>query len=1147
MSFIKIGEAIEFSQNSIQDPNSVIASIDPKIFDSMKKFAANLKRIAPKAEDFLYFAAVMMHSAEHVLVNDDGTPKLTRSGEKLEANWDTSGGTWKWVCNDPTVKPFKNSNGDIFPESQLILAHKKWVEKPLCIDHKSNSVDHIRGIIVDTYYDHILKRVIALCALDKKNYPELAQKVTSGLSNSVSMGVGVGRAICSDCGQVARTESDFCNHMRTKSSYGEINIDLSPIELSIVVNGADPKAKIKRIIASANAINEYVALKELELKKLDKNATVEIIGQIKLGLNDAMNRLATLESDLKDSGNNEKDANDLAYNQTQSTLAMDETETETTDLSLAPPHQRFAFVDETANKLALLKEAIQRQLSEANIMSKELEKLAKNIETQEEQMSGTNDLNKQGYFQGGGGVNEPTPGMPKYPKDPMQEDLRDAGDKQMVGQPPFPGVGAVEDLHPSPASVDEKDELERKKMLARAEEERMLKREAMLKKAKDSLAYYQGGGGVNEPTLHKVKYPIDKLQTDLREDDDKQMVGQKPFPDVGAVDGLHPSPESVDQKDELKRKQMLQRAGLKAKFMKAAQEDGLPDFAKSAWEVWDNDKLVLTATVEEISGGRVGALYETIATETFAKDLMSKIRAYGAEKVSAMFKSAQAPALPPAPAGDAPMVPAMPESDMDTGKEGDPKQTAVELLEKARDIVSDALEAVRALTGEQAEMEESPDMSPAKDSSSEDSGKVSTAVLQEMRKDLNAGLTASLNEVVAEIKAQEQDLQTVIDMYDTGIVNTNNAGFISTLAESTYADVRNAMKNAQELMAAFAIYARGTEQVIKRAEAEKAESGLMSLIEDANMEAVASSTETDTLEALLADDLAQFEADADDSEPAVDSNDVVTTNDPAKAAELAKKDPSLKVELMSDASTKEGRMALRAKLAAEMKWNPVLYEFHPKGKATTHLDVKPEGDLAVVETLEESHDKVMDVATAPPQVRKAAEEIQNLVSEGRLNTIPDPKTGKSDLDILIANGVDPEAVKYWKDFYGDLGPEGKEFATELVKEHAKAQVEEEINLYRVKIARAYELAYDMVDRGLLDHNRSAISKQVDDFMQFNDASFESYKKVVARHSPTMDKRASRMPVVGQYDTPELLNKSAETEDLASQFAAAFSKTSKRTF
>src|SRR5690606_27264636 len=103
-----------------------------------------------------------------------------------------------------------------------------------------------------TVYDDKRKRVIALCALDSKNYPDLADKVKTGVATNVSMGTAVGRAVCTEngCHTVARTERDFCQHMRAKSCYGEINMELSPIELSLVVQGADPKAKVKHIIAS---------------------------------------------------------------------------------------------------------------------------------------------------------------------------------------------------------------------------------------------------------------------------------------------------------------------------------------------------------------------------------------------------------------------------------------------------------------------------------------------------------------------------------------------------------------------------------------------------------------------------------------------------------------------------------------------------------------------------------------------------------------------------------------------------------------------------------------------------------------------------------------------------------------------------------
>jgi hypothetical protein len=66
-------------------------------------------------------------------------------------------------------------------------------------------------------------------------------------------------------------------------------------------------------------------------------------------------------------------------------------------------------------------------------------------------------------------------------------------------------------------------------------------------------------------------------------------------------------------------------------------------------------------------------------------------------------------------------------------------------------------------------------------------------------------------------------------------------------------------------------------------------------------------------------------------------------------------------------------------------------------------------------------------------------------------------------------------------------------------------------------------------------------------MQINDEGFESYKKVIARHAPAMDKRAARLPQVGLVGSGESFSSSVEAEDLASQLASAFSNTSKRVF
>src|SRR5574337_1984365 len=284
------------------------------------------------------------------------------------------------------------------------------------------------------------------------------------------MGTAVGRAICYDCGRVARSEADFCNHMKNKTCYGEINVDLNPIELSIVVNGADPRANIKHIIAAANTMNTYLENRAKELDKLAElvyTATITVggneggndnktaqftinatdLGKFKSEIDDAFQKL----EEFKTAKISEKDTNDLAFNQSSGSIAMDEGAPTDSGLALqTPQNTRFAAASLEAESLTELQEVTASIEAKLNQMKKSLDKLAKTTSNiQEENMSGSKEINKQAYFQGGGGVNEPTPGQVKYPKDGLNEQLRENEDKHMVGQPPFPEVGPVDGMHPS--------------------------------------------------------------------------------------------------------------------------------------------------------------------------------------------------------------------------------------------------------------------------------------------------------------------------------------------------------------------------------------------------------------------------------------------------------------------------------------------------------------------------------------------------------------------------------------------------------------------------------------------------------------------------------------------------------------------------
>ncbi len=1201
LGFIKQGELIEISR--IEATDSCIPAVSPEVLENFRKFALNLKKVAPKAEDFLYFSAVMMHAAEASAINDDGTPKLNAKGETVQVGWDKSGGTWKWATNDPNIKPYKNSNGDIFPEEELVKAYKKWQHKPLCIDHKSSSVDHVRGFIVDTYYDRNLKRVIALCALDKAGYPQLARQVATGVSNCVSMGTAVGRAICSDCARVARAEADFCDHMRRKTCYGEINVDLNPIELSIVVNGADPKANIKHIIAAANTLNTYLENKSKELNKLadlvfsaklivsdpkgnegggstEFNVQTSDIEKFKSDLDSAFKKLEEINSSAKIS---RKDTNDMVSNQITDHATMDEgSESGLDDLGLAPPHARYASAELGEDSIAELRKLTLAIETKLDNMKHSLDKLVKtSINKQEENMTGSNEINKVGYYQG---TEEPTPGQPKYTKDPLNEKLRTDGDKQMSGQGPFPGVGPVDGVHPSPESADVNDELERKKMLARAEsEERYLKRHAIVNMAKQAIenkkSWFLNGEGPNNPntpTPGKPKYPKDKLNEELRDNEDKQMVGQKPFPDVGSVDGLHPSPQSADVSDEKKRKEMLARAQLRARFVKATDSVGSPDLGNSAWEVFQGDKLILTASVAELTNGRTDiASYNTVANTDFGAKLLQNIKTFGSEGFKAIIKKAQtpdvgAPAAPEAPpAGET----GSPEESEDTGQSGDPKVAALKLAEKVRDLSSDLVEAVRALTGDQAEMgmEGPAGPTPEMGMTTASDETFSVAAFNSIRKELNGALTTAMKESIANLNDHQQELEFISGMYDRGAFNSQNEEAQSVIEEAL-TEAKTAVAEGFKLMTAFVKYARGTKAIVKRAEIEAelealaegenmsndahdAEDDLMNLIHDTNVD-------LEDVKGLMGDDHDDLTSEPHDESleglEGLESGDLTTdlSADDADADISAKKDelkdlgnlpPGSTVHVTAGFETKDGRAAMRAKLAADAlgkqddgqtqdmskaKFSDMLDEADHLADGQTQLDTKPSDNLGKVETLPEVNKEMMDVALAPPKVRKEAEAIQKLVSEGKL----DP----SDMDALIAEGLDSEAVSYWKKYYGQADG-GSEFASELVKEHVKAELEAELNHFKVKLARAYELAYDMADRGLCHRDRASLSDQVDEIMKCNDDSFESLRKVVARHAPLLQKDAGRMPQVGFLNEE---NNVAPVSEYA-QLSELFAKSNKR--
>lgn len=1192
--------------------NAVELDEDPEIIQYFKKTVANLKkeakdsqgkRIAPKADGFLYFTCIMMHAAEAAILDDNGNIKKSASGEDLNASWDVrSDGAWVWKCNDPNVLPLKNANADIFPEVELKKAYKKWVGKPLCLDHKSQSVDMVRGIIVDTVYDDKHKRIIALCALDKENHPDLARKVASGYAASVSMGTAVGKAICTEkgCHRIARVESDFCDHMRNKTCYGEINVDLSPIELSIVVNGADPRAKIRRIISSANSVAQYV-----DKQKLAEAGITE---------DDALAQAYTIKDEL------EKLIEQLEGTGDNSSLDIDpyaqrgtgpEPGTPSVEMSAAgntPQAMDTArFAGEMADDLNKLKEKI----SELNLVINKMAYVKEHNNNKEDTVMANQ---KNAYFQGGGGANEPTPGQVKYPKEDSDA-IRDNQDKQMNGESPFPDVGKTDGLYGDDAA--KKKELLR---MAQESEKRSLRRQAAMEKARELIkqrreAYFQGGGGPNEPTPGKPKYPAEDY-TKTRDKEDKQMVGASPFPGVGKTDGLYG--------DDEKTKKLLLRAKLKARFVKASNEDGSDNLGDSQWQVYakgddGKSRLVLSASVNELAGpDRASRLYSGIATQEYGLKMIDVIRSEGLDTARKLFKGAQpAPAAPAAPGG-------LPAAPVDAGGAGELPAGEVGLepagetgspVDKIRDAVRElgnlhadlekAIEALEEENNTELGGEAVPEL-PAE--------QVATASvsLGGVRKTLNAGMRKGMKQAQAEI----EDMIDELKLIQRANSDKKSAGLVAELFKEANDDINKAKQGAYKMMASFVRYAKGVENMTKTAQINPIKPGPLPITApkperlptEPAKEPLPPATPKgpevpgwpeepeiepwkDVPDYQNADEAPAAPAHRDDvtygdvsegegsnnpekqppaggfkpnravgdsrlnpnrvprppieiGNPADDVADATATKKPDGSVDVEGSPEELKEMLGVAASkgiknmTRQERDALRVKLAQKgLQFSDMLQKAHPGGGFTTALDVKPEGDLAEVEDLPGVNKKMVDVALAPPRkVRQAAENIQRHVIAGTI----DPKT---DFPALIAEGLDPAAVSYWKKLWGEAhDPEASKWVSELVKDHQskKASANEE-NL-KVKVARAYELAYAMAERGLVQRDPRSLRQQADKVLNCSDESFtylqETVSKIPVKKAsiPDVGVQESSVITATDYLNPPLRS---EGEDLKAQFDLAF--------
>ena len=179
-----------------------------------------------------------------------------------------------------------NGNYDYFPWEEIKKALPTYPGCGFYIEHKEDSVEDAKGIILDAFADDEQEYVTCLCAFDKKAFPEFCQHLLDGTYNQVSMSCLANECECSECHNVAHSFDELCQHMNPnmpitfmkgkKNDKGEdiyeINRDLCFTGLSSVAVPADKDAFVFDIKASKKKENKLQAelLKYQNIKQAAK-------------------------------------------------------------------------------------------------------------------------------------------------------------------------------------------------------------------------------------------------------------------------------------------------------------------------------------------------------------------------------------------------------------------------------------------------------------------------------------------------------------------------------------------------------------------------------------------------------------------------------------------------------------------------------------------------------------------------------------------------------------------------------------------------------------------------------------------------------------------------------------------------------------
>jgi hypothetical protein len=208
-----------------------------------------------------------------------------------------------------------NSNGDNFPEAEVIKSAQTFVGVPFYTNHQNQDIEKARGKIIYAEWNPEEKAVYVIGFVDREAYPQICRGIEQDYMTGVSMGASVEYSECSVCQNKATSPDSYCSHikmmkgrkfsgtvknvktgeilhLKDKLVY-EVNYGIRFIELSGVGDPACRSCHIKGVIDNGEILQKAAACQN-DFWMYKENAITKVASQEEV--NQLEQALASLEA-----------------------------------------------------------------------------------------------------------------------------------------------------------------------------------------------------------------------------------------------------------------------------------------------------------------------------------------------------------------------------------------------------------------------------------------------------------------------------------------------------------------------------------------------------------------------------------------------------------------------------------------------------------------------------------------------------------------------------------------------------------------------------------------------------------------------------------------------------------------------------------